>query len=114
MPPWTLGTLRHELRLVAKVNEDHAVQLIALQHSPTPSGSWVQFVVAFPGPLDAWLAGSCRCSQIHVTPDVAKLEMASPIFRELDERLDLLGRLRPSSADRTGPASAALQCVVAE
>ena len=68
--------LRHELAVIAAVEEDHAVQFVPLYHGPASALSRVHFVVAIPGPFDGWLAVPCRQAAIHLAVDVAEVELA--------------------------------------
>src|SRR5262245_2720510 len=87
-----LHPLRLEPRLVAQVDEDHAVQVGPLELRPAPARHLGQVgpVRALPGPLHGWLAVPGGRSPVHVALDVAELEVAGAVLLELEERLDLL------------------------
>ncbi len=72
-------------RLVAQVNEVHAVQAVVLQLRPSPSHPWVHFVVALPGSLDGGLAVSLSDPTIHLPPEAAHLKVAPAVGSELDD-----------------------------
>ena len=79
-------SLRHKRRLVALVEEDHAVQFVALQNGPAPARAGVHLVHAFPGPLDGGLPAPLGDAVIDVAGRQAELEFAHPVGPELDER----------------------------
>src|SRR5262249_47632888 len=58
--------LRHEVRLVAQVNDNQAVQVAVLQLRPAPARhlGHVGPVRPFPGPLDARLPDPCARSPV--------------------------------------------------
>ena len=64
---------RHEPRIVAAVEEDHAVKFIAL-YGPAPALGRIHLVVAVPGPFDGWLAVPCGQAAVHLSLDVAKVK----------------------------------------
>lgn len=83
-----LRLFRHELRVVATVEEDHPVQFIALHHGLTSALGGVHLGVAIPRPLDGWLAVPGGLATIHLTLDVAKMKLAPAPVVEFDECLD--------------------------
>ena len=81
---------RHELGVVAAVEEDHAVQFVASDHGPAPALRRVHLVVAVPGPLDGWLAVPYGRLAVHVPVDEAEVELAAAQGVELEVALFLL------------------------
>src|SRR6266404_4289333 len=82
---------RHELGIVALVDEELAVQSGVLHLPPAPPRQRraVCAVAAFPGPLHGWLTVPCGQPPVDQTLDVAELERAAALLLELDECLDI-------------------------
>src|SRR6266849_2304217 len=64
--------LRHELRIIPALKEDHAMQFLASQHGPASSRGGVHLGIAIPGPFHGWLAVPGGLAAIHVPLDVAE------------------------------------------
>ena len=79
-----LSLLRHELRIVAIVKEDHAVKFFVLYDGPTSALRWVHFVVAVPGPCNGCFTVSCRQAAVHLPVDVAEVELSVALLVELE------------------------------
>ena len=75
---------RHEPGIITTVEEDHAMQFIALNNSPAPSLRRVHLGVSIPGPFDGWHAIPCRQTAVHLAVDVAKVKVAMTFVSELD------------------------------
>src|SRR5437868_2977702 len=68
---------RYELRVVATVEEDHAVKFVTPHDGPATTLGRIHFVVAVPGPLDRWLTVSRGEAAVHVVLDVSEVELAA-------------------------------------
>src|SRR5690349_6283184 len=79
--------LRHEIRVVAEVKKDPAVQFIALDHRPATPLSRFHLVVAVPRELHGRFAIPCDEAAIHLALDVAEVKGADAVLIELDESL---------------------------
>src|SRR5260370_30272446 len=71
-----LGRPRHEVGMIAAVNEDHTPQLVAFQRRPAPARAFVHFGHALPGPLHGGLAIALHLQGVDVAADQAELEVA--------------------------------------
>ena len=49
-------SLRHKVRTVAAVKEDHPAEFVVLKENPATSLYRIHFIVAIPGPLHRWHA----------------------------------------------------------
>src|SRR5262249_15044751 len=81
-----LRPLRHEVRLVALVEEDHAMQVVVLQLGPAPARAGVHLVHAFPGPLGGRLPAPLGDAVVDVAAGQAEPQLAQLDGHELDER----------------------------
>src|SRR5262249_26600812 len=98
---------RQELRLVALVEEQHAVQIAALEDGPAAAGHGVHLGVTVPGELHRRPAVPRPLAVVDGPVDVAEVEPAALAAGELDERGLLLVQvvLVPRRHRRDGPAA---------
>src|SRR5262249_43455546 len=84
-------SLCHELRVIAEVDEEHPVELLALEHGPAPTEHLIHhLLVALPGPFDAGLPIPHAFAVVDLASNEAELELSVLALLELDERLDFL------------------------
>src|SRR5258708_714224 len=88
-----LRPIRHELRVVPAVEEDHAVQFIALYDRPATTRAFVHLGTAFPGPFQGGFSVSLGLHEADVAAHEAKLELPASGLLELDERLTFFGNV---------------------
>src|SRR5262245_9732250 len=82
-PPRSTLT-RQELRLVALVEEQHAMQLVALEDGPAAAVHIINLGVAVPGELHRRLAVPRPLAGVDGPVDGAEVEPAALAARELD------------------------------
>jgi hypothetical protein len=71
--------------LVALVEEDHAVQFVALKNGPSTAHAGVHLVHALPGPLGGGLPAPFGDAVVDVAAGQAEPELAQMVGPELDE-----------------------------
>jgi hypothetical protein len=66
------------------VKENHAVQVVVLDHCPASPVRRAHLVVAVPGPFDGWHAVPRGQAAVDLAVDVGKVKVAMPFVIELE------------------------------